>query len=343
MTQLDYVTPQGPIGFTNRKSGLLVFGIILIILGSLSGCLALLSPVALLFGPATAGAATPQARPIIVAVVMYALVAVAFIWTGIGSIRARRWVRPVVVVFSTILLLVGILATAVMVIMLPSMPEAIQAGARANIPAGAPAPPRGAFVAGAAFAACFVFFIYIIIPGVFLWFYRQQEVRLTVEFYDPTPRWTDRCPMPVLGLSCLMALGAVGSLLGVPYLVAPFFGILLRGAAAAACYLALTGAFAAASVLVYRQRAAGWWLAVATVTAGVGSVVLTMLRINPEEMMKAMNIPPEQIEAVRQLPTLRPAVMLASALLSYVVVMGYAIYVRRRFHFNGSAVPSGAG
>ena len=86
-----------------------------------------------------------------------------------------------------------------------------------------------------AFMAC----IYILLPAVFLFFYHRASVRATCQRRDPQIRWTDRCPMPVLALSILLAWGAACCLFSmVAYRgVMPLFGVFASGTAGAVVIL----------------------------------------------------------------------------------------------------------
>ena len=63
-------------------------------------------------------------------------------------------------------------------------------------------------------------------------FYNSRHVKATCERRDPATRWTDACPLPVLGF-CLWLLLGVPMLLIMPLAghgVMPFFGIFLSAA-----------------------------------------------------------------------------------------------------------------
>ena len=44
---------------------------------------------------------------------------------------------------------------------------------------------------------------YVIIPGILILVYSRADVRLTCETRNPLASWTDRCPLPVLGIALL--------------------------------------------------------------------------------------------------------------------------------------------
>jgi hypothetical protein len=78
------------------------------------------------------------------------------------------------------------------------------------------------WIIGSAAMAC----IYILLPGVFLVLCHRESVHATCQRRDPMTRWTDRCPMPVLALSILLAFSVVSMSWVVPYgCVMPLFGV----------------------------------------------------------------------------------------------------------------------
>src|SRR5262245_4988302 len=109
MTQtIDYKTPEGPFGFRNRKTGLTVMGVVLIVMGGLAGCMTILTPLGIAAGRRSSPAQF-EMRDAVFILLMYALISAALIWGGIGSIRCRRWIRPLVLIMATLALLTGVI------------------------------------------------------------------------------------------------------------------------------------------------------------------------------------------------------------------------------------------
>ncbi len=109
-----------PAGYKDRSTGLLVFGILLILLGALC---ALFVPLMIL-GQTMSASHTgmePNYRMILPGAVMYGALAVAFIWLGIGSIKARRWARALMLVLSWAWLVTGVTAFAFLAVLLPQL------------------------------------------------------------------------------------------------------------------------------------------------------------------------------------------------------------------------------
>jgi len=343
MTHIPYATPHSPIDFSNRKSGLLVFGILLILLGSLSACAALTTPLALLvsrLAPPNANASNAlQPRAIAVAVPLYLLIAGGLIWTGIGSILAQRWVRPIVLSFTIIFMFVGIFATIAMLILLPTMSATMQAA----MPPGSPPVSQVAVAFAVTFGALFSVLFYLVIPGIFFWFYRKQDVRRTLEFYDPVSRWTDRCPLPVLGMSIAATLMGISALMALAYPVVLLFGVIITGNSARAMILLTLAVYLIAAVLIYRQRMAGWWLAMGMLTLLVLSVSISMMRVDLITIFEAMDLPQQQLDILRANPIWTPGVAIPMTAVAYAAYLGYAIYVRRYFHSPTPVQPPLAG
>src|SRR5688572_17696829 len=144
MSDLRYpITPPQPPN--DRKTGLVVFGVFALVIGGLASCTAIFTPLALLMAgamPQQPGMQVQQdPRAVASAVVVYVIVAAAFIAGGIASIRARRWARPFMLSVAWTWLLLGIFGMVFWIAMLPSMMEIMaSASTGARGPGGAPPP-----------------------------------------------------------------------------------------------------------------------------------------------------------------------------------------------------------
>lgn len=312
------------LGYKDRKGGLIAFGIIEIIFGVGYFALAGLIVATLVATSATSGEA-PVWRTFVPASLLYGFLAVASVWLGIGSIRARRWARNLVLIWSWIWLVTGIFMTIAFLIFLP--------GALANAaPDGNALPPEGQFavlVVSAAFMAVF----FIIVPGVFVLFYRSRHVKATCEAYDPTPGWTDACPLPVLALSLFLVLASL-TMLAPPFAangVMMFFGTILSGLTGSILYWALAALWLYAAWAVYRVQLAGWWTTFVSYFLFCTSFVFTVLRIDPIEMYARMGYTDGQLEAMRQLNILTGPNFALWFTVIYLPLFAYLIYTKRFF------------
>lgn len=142
--------------YKDRSTGLMVFGILTLLLGCLVG---LFVPL-MLFGQMMAAKA-PNAPPanlaaILPAVVIYGGLAVALIWLGIGSIKAWRWARALLLIFSWSWLVMGIFMTVVMPFFMAKVFANLPPDARTGQPPMPPAAITGMIVFMVLFFAVFL-------------------------------------------------------------------------------------------------------------------------------------------------------------------------------------------
>jgi hypothetical protein len=306
----------------DRSTGLLIFGILTILMGALC---ALFVPL-MIFSQSMAARdpALADARGLVFGTAMYAGLAVALIWLGIGSIQARRWARALLVILSWGWLLIGVGAMASMVLLMPSMlAKAPSSGAK--IDPGF----QGVILA---ISLGFTGVIFVLIPGIWTFFYSRQTVRATCERRDPIVRWTDRCPLPVLAASLWTGLGAPAMIL-MPLAgmaVFPFFGGILSGWPAAVLCVALGLVWLWAAWRLYRLDILGWWTVVASVVLFSLSSVLTYSRHDISEIYALMGYSKAQMDLMQQYAL--PQSFLTWGVLAWVLpVLGYLVFIRRYF------------
>jgi hypothetical protein len=305
---------------------LIVFGVFQILIGC--GC-GLMAPfmmfMAMMPQPPGMPPGTPDVRMILPAAVFYLLLAVMFIWLGIGSVRCRRWAWTLTVVLSWLWLLMGIMGTAAFCFLMPKI-----------LASGPPTPqvPPAMFLVIQIMTGGLITCIYLVVPGAFVLAYHRASVWATCQARDPQIRWTDRCPMPVLALSILLAVGAASMPMALVYhAVTPFFGVLLSGAAGAAMILLWAVLSAWLAWGTYRLKMAAWWGTLLMWIAMAISGGLTFSRVNPLEMYEKMGFPAAQLEMMRKTGV-------ADAIFGHIswwllpvmaVMLGYLLYVRRYF------------
>jgi len=96
--------------YRDRSAGLVFFGIVEILLGGLTALLIPLMVIAAMVGSQRGASSSTDLRFILPNLVIYAMIAGVFIWLGIGSIRARRWARELMLVISWLWLVTGVVA-----------------------------------------------------------------------------------------------------------------------------------------------------------------------------------------------------------------------------------------
>ena len=118
----DNKTASGP-DFKDRTTGLIVFGILEIIFGAFCALMVPLMIFGMFVSAGLHKGSTPPvgASMMIPGILFYVLIAVWSIWMGIGSIKARRWARALLLVTSWLWLISGMVGLVFMLVLLPNM------------------------------------------------------------------------------------------------------------------------------------------------------------------------------------------------------------------------------
>lgn len=323
-------TPAG----RDHSVGLMIFGVFQILLGCLCELMGAGMTLVTMVGPMgkTPGSEAMSAWMMFPAIIFYFLLGVTLIWVGIGSIRARRWAWTLTVVLSWMWLILGVVSFLGFVFAAgPMMAASMQQQGQPKVT------PEAMMVIRIVMGG-FMFCIYILLPAVFLIFYHRASVWTFCQRRDPQVRWTDRCPMPVLALSLLLALSFV-SMLSMPAYgcVVPLFGRYVSGAVGVAVTVLIALALAYLAWGTYRLRMAAWWGTLLLWIVGTVNAAVMFLRTDLMEMYEKTGMPPTQLEMIRK----SGFVELASRwgpwvlLVTGVLWLGYLLYIRR--YFTGNA------
>jgi hypothetical protein len=314
--------------FKDRSTGLIIFGILTILMGCMAALFVLLMLVQ------AVAVKNPNAVPlssVLLIIFMYGALAVALIWLGIGSIRARRWARALILIFSWVWLIMGIMMVIILPIVLPKT--------FANLPPnanGQPAMPPGAVAGMVIGMALFVGFFFVLLPAIWIFFYKSRHVKATCESRDPVTRWTDACPLPVLGL-CFLLLFAVPMLLFMPVIghgVVPFFGTFLSGLPGSLACVIMAALWAWCAWLLYKLDLRGWWLTVVVIVMYTASALLTFSHHSMLEMYQQMDYPQAQIDQLQQSGLFTGNWMTWSTLFFMVPFLGYLLFVKKYLRRN---------
>ncbi|MGE4505272.1 MAG: hypothetical protein AB7D51_07975 [Desulfovibrionaceae bacterium] len=198
----------------------------------------------------------PEEWPLGLALLSGGIVAVPgalLLWLGVGSMRCRRWGRALIRLFSGLALALMAYMILGLVTMLASGSGMLEPGEESGLLLGAAIP--------------------LVVLGIPLFvvyrFYGSPSVVATVERRDPVWRWTDKRPLPVLGMSLVHLLGLLA---GVAMLVldvfgslAPggismptfFFGALLTGGVATLYWVVVTALYALFTWRFFQVRLSG--------------------------------------------------------------------------------------
>jgi len=277
------VGPGGP-GSRDRSGRLILFGALAVLLGAACGALALFSlllPLAgeLLPAPEAAG----DARTALLGFLTYGLAGAVLVWAGAGSLRKRRWVRSVMLTVAWTWLFVGLFGLVTALALLDDLPYLARPGAE-------PWPPEVVVaVQATVLGVCVVGGL--LLPVLFLWAYRDEQVQRTCERHDPEPGWADHCPWPVLLLSLELALAALLSAFMALRPVVPLFGALVTGWAGAALLLVGAAALGALALGVYRLSSWAWWATTLLLIAVGVSAAVTCWATDPVLLYRELGYP----------------------------------------------------
>jgi len=334
------IAPPAP-EFRDRSTGLVVFGVVQIVLGGLT---ALMIPLAVLGAFLTRlapGGGGMRPMQVVASVGTYAGLAAVLITLGIGSAQKKRWARALTVVLSWYWLIVGILITILLTAALPVAMRTALAQAQRNTDATANEISTGIMAVMVTVMIVFCAFFLIVAPIGLLVFYSRQDVADTCRYRDPIERWTDRTPLPVLGASVVLFVGAAYLLLvGLTTPVFPFFGQYLTGVAGAVCFLVYGALDLYLSYAIYHRKLSGWWIAVITSPVRLLSMILTYARADLMQAYSRMGWSEAQLRVLNSNPMFRSHVILWWSLISVFLFLGYLIWLRRYFKPPNEMHPS---
>ena len=216
---------------------------------------------------------------------------------GVGTLMAKRWARKIMLILSWYGLGAGLLGTLFVIFFMGSIFDTAFSSAPNITPAVINGMKIGMMVG--------MGFFYVLMPGIFVLFYRSKGVLAAVEYYDPKENWMDACPTPVFAVSFISALGVLCmGLFGLMMLGTnfPFFGAVFPVWAIALFLLVMIAALTYISIGFYRLESSAWWVALVLVILGCASTFLMFKLIDPTAAYQNMepsgraNRPNEEIQ-----------------------------------------------
>jgi hypothetical protein len=305
-------------GHRDRSLGLTLFGAVEILIAL--GCAALI-PLTVAAGAVVPGMDMLEVLPSLATI---AIMAAVFLTLGIGSIRARVWAQALSLSLSWIWLITGIASILITWVAAPGL--WFDLAASAGLEGGA---ARIAVIG----VNLVLSFIYVLLPGAFVLFYRSPSVIATCRARDRRPGWAGRCPQRLLALAVVYALSGVSVLAMPAYnFVFPLFGLFLTGAAGAACWavvLALSGALAYGTC---RGEPWAWWTGVAATIAATVSSVASFAFSDPDRILEAMQLPADQLVLMEQLWPREPWAQIVFWLAVWGSLLAYLFVVKPLFN-----------
>jgi hypothetical protein len=329
--------PDTPV-YRDRGTGLVIFGVFQIILGLLAALMVPLASLGVFMSRLTSGGAI-RPREFISVVASYAFIAAVLVTLGIGSVQMKRWARALTLVTSWYGLITGALVTILLTAVLPVTMRSVLAQTRHNT-AGGPSPEMSTGIMAVILTLIIIFatFFLVLVPIAFVVFYGRKDVAETVRRRDPTERWTDRTPLPVLGASVALFTGSIYMLLvGLTTPLFPLFGRYLTGIPAAACFAVMAALDAYLAIAIFRLQSSGWWIGVLATSLRLLSMILTYGKADLMQAYSKVGVSDEQLKMLNSSPMLRGHVVLWWGLMSMMLFFGYLLWLRRYFKTPASA------
>lgn len=315
--------PPIPIGFHDRSGRLIAAGILLVVSGLITGCITAMLPLSALI-PQPGAPPTPlmQLAP---ALLMNTALAMILMTLGAGAIVKRRWARPLTIIFSTHWLIAGVIVVLLFPLLWGMVREQTNGVA-------------GELLIGLVIAMGMIGLFMVAVPLAVLLLIRHDDVRRTLEHYDPRPRWTDHCPLPVLGLAVTLLVIGLLTLTAIPQAVVPAFGTYFTGTLARVILVALTIGYVISGLLVYRLNMSGWWLGLLLTVVGSLAIVPSALWMPLAPYYDAAGMTRDQIATLLEHQRM---IRLAMAILPVVFGASFTLYMlRTRKHMGGWLVDS---
>jgi len=319
-----------PSAHKDRSGAIVAFGVLELLIAL--GCVAMIcfTLIAVLIRPPATSAAMPPGYPpgypppaasLAIAALYYLGIAVVFGWLGVGSILARRWARTLSLALGWIWLVSGTIGGLFSLLLLPRIFAAMPKTG---------GPDMTGVAVGCAVAV--IVPVLILLPIAFVLFYGGRNVRATFEARDPHPRWTDRCPFPVLVLALLAAFAVLPCALSALHPAFPFFGRLLTGAPGAAAMLLFALLQAALAWGLYKLRPAAWWGYLALWLVSVVSSVITFSRgLNWEELLRASGQPDNPMFRQVMIGMFQGPFFITVLVVLSLAFLGYLLWIKRYF------------
>ncbi|MBU1356637.1 MAG: hypothetical protein KJ620_08730 [Candidatus Edwardsbacteria bacterium] len=315
---------QNQGSFKDRSSGLKAFGVVLIVIGGFN---LLLIPLVLLGSIMSRTMDAGQSAgywvfSLLVNLLTYLFLGGIFLGIGIGSIRLKRWVRPVLLSIGWVWLLLGLMVTAMIFFVMPKMMGTFMLSEVSD-------PSLIVGIVIMVSGAMSILFM-VLLPALLIWFYSQSSVKQTLEAKDPGPAWTDACPPPVLAISLFYGVNAVLTLLASFLGVSFIWGSIITGLPAVLVTIFYGLILAYICYAIYRLDSRGWWTAVISTAFGTVSSLLVFSKNDPIKIVALMG-QSDQLQYAQEGISLMLKYQGYILWLSAVTLLGYLLYIKKYF------------
>jgi hypothetical protein len=186
---------------------------------------------------------------------------------------------------------------------------------------------------GALYAVVLVLvLLQVVFPLITIVFYGLKGVQATCARRNPQPCWTDRCPLPLLAMSFVSAIGCLTVVAGATTnFVVLLFGRILTGLPGALVLALISLASGYIGWSAFRRRMPAWWGAYALVLLTSSSMMLTFSEVDMETLYERMGYAPEQIGRLLELYPVNGAVLTFLSCVWGIMACAYLVWVRDCF------------
>ncbi|VGO20370.1 hypothetical protein [Pontiella sulfatireligans] len=245
-----------------------------------------------------------------------------FIVMGMGSLKARRWARALLVVGAWVSVFLGTLSLSLVLYILPEVFGSLTDSAR--IP---PTVALGVLY----FAVLVLVLLLVVFPLAVIVFNSLKGVQNTCERLNPNPSWTDRTPLPLLTMSFISVLGSLTILAGATTNYTVFiYGHIVSGLPGMAVMALISVAFGYVGRGAYSRKMHAWWGAYALVLVTSSSMMLTFSEIEMPLLYTHMGYSAEQAGS-EVFHFITPAMLTLLSCIWGVMACIYLVWVRDCF------------
>jgi hypothetical protein len=242
---------------------------------------------------------------------------------GLGSIKALRWARALMLVGSWVTVFFGTLVLALLLYLLPWVYNLLADSGILS--------PQMALVA-LYIALPVLILLQLVFPLASVVFYSLKGVLATCERRNSDPCWTDRCPLPLMAMGFVCAMGVSTVLLGATTNYVVFvFGRIWGGLPGFAVVAALASAFGYVGWGAFARKKQAWWAAYAIILVTSSSMMLTFSELDMDEVYRLMGYTGEQIATLQHLQFLSPSVLTFVTCIWGIMACSYLVWVRDCF------------
>ena len=321
----------------NIRSGrrrLIAGGIIQVIAGVITAILAAAMLLAsLIFGDMEdEHLASVINRSFMYSLFFYGGITAWMITMGLGSLSLKRWARALTLVVMWPGFVLGAYTAITSFLFVPDMLQSFSPGE--NVPAEL-------MSVVTYFSMGMIFVIYIGFPGLLVLLYTGKRTREACEYYQPSPVWTDKRPLPVLAACFLFCSQTIG--LRPLFLVLdafPLFGTLVKGPVG----FALIGATLLLCVPLtwgfYQLRPLAWWGTLTLSLFLFSTLSVTFFRMDGVELMRLFGFTDQDMQQVQVGDFLNLPIFNTQMIGFPILMLAFFGYTKRFFKKGEEAVLS---